>query len=363
MIRILQSVNIMDRAGLETMLMNYYRNIDRDVIQFDFLTHRPQDGAYDEEIKSLGGRVYHAPRLYLQNLPSYYKYMSAFFDKHKEYKIIHSHIDAMSFFPLRAAKQNGIPIRIAHSHNSHLEKDLKFPIKYMAQKSIGKVANQYYACGKLAGDFMFHDSQYSVIHNAINLDDFVYNESERIKTRKQLGLEDKFVIGHVGRFCRVKNQLFVLDIFTELLKIKNNSVLLLIGKGQDEQKIRDKIKALGISDKVRILIDRSDVNDLYQAMDIFILPSLSEGLPVVGIEAQANGLTSFVSDTISPEIVISNSIKQLPLSYGAEKWAAEIASASYNRNVNAKIELQNAGYDIKIEAEKLQKKYLDLIGV
>jgi glycosyltransferase involved in cell wall biosynthesis len=122
----------------------------------------------------------------------------------------------MSFFPLRAAKQNGIPIRIAHSHNSHLEKDLKFPIKYMAQKSIGKVANQYYACGKLAGDFMFHDSQYSVIHNAINLDDFVYNESERIKTRKQLGLEDKFVIGHVGRFCRVKNQLFVLDIFTEL---------------------------------------------------------------------------------------------------------------------------------------------------
>ena len=119
MIRILQSVNIMDRAGLETMLMNYYRNIDRDVIQFDFLTHRPQDGAYDEEIKSLGGRVYHAPRLYLQNLPSYYKYMSAFFDKHKEYKIIHSHIDAMSFFPLRAAKQNGIPIRIAHSHNSH----------------------------------------------------------------------------------------------------------------------------------------------------------------------------------------------------------------------------------------------------
>ena len=233
----------------------------------------------------------------------------------------------------------------------------------MALKSIGKVANQYYACGKLAGDFMFHDSQYSVIHNAINLDDFVYNESERIKTRKQLGLEDKFVIGHVGRFCRVKNQLFVLDIFTELLKIKNNSVLLLIGKGQDEQKIRDKIKALGISDKVRILIGRSDVNDLYQAMDIFILPSLFEGLPVVGIEAQANGLTSFVSDTISPEIVISNSIKQLPLSYGAEKWAAEIASASYNRNVNAKIELQNAGYDIKIEAEKLQKKYLDLIGV
>lgn len=136
MIRVLQCVNIMDRAGLETMLMNYYRNIDRTEVQFDFLTHRSDKGVYDEEIEKLGGRVYHAPRLYPQNYPLYFRWMRDFFGHHTEYKIVHSHIDTMSYFPLAAAKKAGIPVRIAHSHSSQLDKDIKFPIKFLALKRI-----------------------------------------------------------------------------------------------------------------------------------------------------------------------------------------------------------------------------------
>ena len=149
MIRVLQVVNDMRRAGLETMLMNYYRNIDRNEVQFDFLTHRPYDGAYDEEIDRLGGKIYHAPRLYPQNYPQYFKYMKAFFEEHPEYRIIHSHIDSMSFFPLLAAKKSGVPIRVGHSHNSKLDRDMKYPIKYFALKGMPKVANVYFSCGEL----------------------------------------------------------------------------------------------------------------------------------------------------------------------------------------------------------------------
>lgn len=357
MIRILQSVNIMDRAGLETMLMNYYRHFDREIVQFDFLTHRPQEGAFEMEIKEMGGNVYHAPRLYIQNLPSYYRYMKSFYREHGEYKIIHSHIDAMSYFPLSAAKKSKLPIRIAHSHSSKLDKDLKLPIKYLAQKSIPGVATHKCACGKVAGQFMFPKDEFQIIHNAINLDEFRFDNCIRKVMRRKLNLEGKFVIGHVGRYCYIKNQLFLLDILSEILKVNNNAVLLLIGKGEDEDKIRSKIDKLGLKDNVQMLIDRSDVDQLYQVFDIFVMPSLFEGLPVVGVEAQANGLPCIVSDKVSSELILSNSIKMLPLELGANKWAKHILNTNIERNTNAKRELQNNGYDISIEALKLQKWY------
>ncbi len=360
MIRVLQSVNIMDRAGLETMLMNYYRNIDRDVIQFDFLTHRPVEGAYDDEIKSLGGRVFHAPRLYPQNLPSYYSYMKAFYKDHPEYTIVHSHIDSMSYFPLKAAKDNHIPVRIAHSHSSKLDRDLKLPIKYYALNNIHKVANVNCACGDLAGHFMFKNDPYTVIHNAIDLDRFTYNSTVRDNQRTKLGLHGKFVIGHVGRYCYIKNQLFLIDIFTEVLKKKEDAVLVLVGKGPDEQKIREKAKSLGLEDKVRLLIDRSDVDLLYQAFDVFVMPSLFEGLPVVGVEAQANGLPYFVSDKVSDEVLLASNVRQVALGKNAVEWAKEIIGNVNERNVSAIEELRNAGYDVSIEAKKLQDWYLKL---
>ena len=360
MVRILQSVNVMDRAGLETMLMNYYRNIDRSKIQFDFLTHRPENGAYENEILEMGGKIYHAPRLYPQNYIRYFKFMKGFYKEHPEYKIIHSHIDAMSYFPLLAAKRSGVPIRIGHSHSSKIEKDMKYPIKFMALKCLPMVTTDYFACGQVAGNFMWKRRKFVVVHNAIELEKFAYDETLRRRVRKDLGILDTtLVIGHVGRFIRVKNQLFLLDIFSEIVREKKESLLMLIGKGEDEDAIRKRVNELGLNEQVMILIDRKDVNELYQAFDMFVMPSLYEGLPVVGVEAQANGLPCIFSDRISKEVILTNNSEMLSLERGASEWAKRILNKNHTRNLDAIDELKSQGYDIKIEAKKLENFYLD----
>ena len=361
MIRILQSVNIMDRAGLETMLMNYYRSIDRSRIQFDFLTHREMSGAYDEEIKSMGVKIYHAPRLYPQNYPSYFLFMSKFFQEHPEYKIIHSHIDTMSAFPLHAAKKAGIPIRIGHSHSSKLDIDAKLFIKYIAKLIIPYEANIYCACGEKAGNFMYGNREFKIIPNAIDIKKFAYNLEDRKKVRKKLEIEKNFVVGHVGRYSYIKNQMFLLDIISVLKKQMPNIMLLLIGKGEDEGKLRQKVETLELNKNVRFLIDRSDVNDLYQAMDVFVMPSLFEGLPVVGVEAQANGLPCLFSDKISQEVVLTENAEMLSLKLGPEEWAKKIITLHRNVNVNSQEQLMAKGYDVSVEANKLMKCYLSLI--
>lgn len=361
MIRVLQCVNIMDRAGLETMLMNYYRNIDRTEIQFDFLTHRPNEGAYDDEIKELGGKVYHAPRLYPQNYLVYFKWMKDFFKEHSEYNIVHSHIDAMSYFPLAAAKKAEIAVRIAHSHTSKLDKDLKLPIKFFTLKMIPMVANYYCACGDTAGKFMFGRRDFKIIRNAIDLKAFSYNENIRHRKRQELGIENKLVIGHVGRYCYIKNQLFLIEVFNEILKNNKQSHLLLIGKGEDFDKIQTRINDLKIKDHVSLLVDRTDVAELYQAMDVFVMPSLFEGLPVVGVEAQANGLPCIMSNKISNEIMLSGTVEMLGLEAGTVGWKNKILSAAANRNEYAAEQLRHAGYDVLNEAAKLKKWYLSLM--
>jgi len=361
MLRVLQCVNNMDRAGLENMLMNYYRNIDRKQVQFDFLTHRKEKGAYEDEIIKMGGKVYHAPRLYPQNYPAYFKWMSCFFAEHPEYHIVHSHIDAMSFFPLLAAKKAGITARIAHSHSSKLDNDFKFPIKYLALKGIATVANVNCACGEKAGKFMFGSREFYIIHNAIDLKRFSYNETERRLKRNELDIsQDSFVIGHVGRYCYIKNQSFLIDVFYEVLRERPNSILLLVGNGPDEGKIKRRIENLGISSKVKLLKNRDDVNELYQVMDVFVMPSLFEGLPVVGVEAQANGLTCFISDNVSKEVVLSDSTFLLDLDLGVRGWKEAILNASCQRNNMALVQLKEHNYDVLVEARKLLDFYKSL---
>ena len=302
MIRILQCVNDMHRAGLETMLMNYYRNIDREKIQFDFLTHRPQRSDYDDEIESLGGKIYYAPRLYPQNYPKYFKWMKQFFSEHPEYKIIHSHIDAMSYLPLKAAKKANIPIRIAHSHNTAIDRDFKYLLKTYFRFKLPKVANYYCACGKEAGEFLFPGKEYMYVPNAIEIDRFLFNENVRMKKRRELGIKDEIVIGHIGRMSYQKNHKYLIDVFAEILKKKNDSILLLIGVGEKLDDIKKYVEKLGLSEQVRFLGNRADVDELYQAMDVFVMPSLFEGLPVVGVEAQFSGLSCIFSDQVPEEV-------------------------------------------------------------
>ena len=237
MIRILQCVNDMHRAGLETMLMNYYRNIDREKIQFDFLTHRPQRSDYDDEIESLGGKIYYAPRLYPQNYPKYFKWMKQFFSEHPEYKIIHSHIDAMSYLPLKAAKKANIPVRIAHSHNTSIDKDFKYLLKQYFRSRITTVATDYCTCGQEAGKFLFGNKDFTFIPNAIEVDKFLYDKDLRNKKRAELGIKDEFVVGHVGRLSYQKNHKLLIEIFDSLLKLERNALLVLVGVGEKEEEI------------------------------------------------------------------------------------------------------------------------------
>ena len=232
MIRVLQCVNNMHRAGLETMLMNYYRNIDRTCVQFDFLTHRPFRSDYDDEIESLGGKVYYAPRLVPQNYPAYFSYMKAFFAERPEYKIVHSHIDPMSYLPLLAAKRSGVPVRIAHSHSTGIDLDFKYPLKQYFRYKLNKVATHCFACGEEAGKFLFRGREFTMIPNAVDAAQFFYDETVRLRKREELGIAQQLVVGHVGRMTYPKNHPFLLRLFAELLKVKPDALLLLVGTGE-----------------------------------------------------------------------------------------------------------------------------------
>lgn len=360
MIRVLQVVNNMHRAGLETMLMNYYRNIDRTKIQFDFLTHRPEKGDYDDEIISMGGKVYYAPRLYPQNYLQYFKWMKKFFNEHPDYKIIHSHIDAMSYLPLLAAKLNGVPIRIAHSHNTSIDKDFKLPLKLFFKKLLPSVATNFCACGKEAGNFLFPNKQSTFIPNAINIEKFLYNKELRIKKRKELGLEKKFVIGHIGRLSYQKNHKFLIEIFSEILKKEKESILLLIGVGEKEKELKEQVKKLNIEKEVYFLGKREDVAELYQAMDLFLMPSLFEGVPVVGVEAQFSGLPCIFSDKVPKEVKFCEKVDFIELNATIKTWVETIEKI---RNKDRKIleeKLKESPYNIKKARLILEKYYLEL---
>lgn len=355
MIRILQCVNNMHRAGLETVLMNYYRNIDRTKVQFDFLTHRQEESDYDQEILAMGGRIYRAPRLYPQNYPAYFAFMKQFFREHPEYRIVHSHIDAMSYLPLLAAKQAGIPVRIAHSHSTSIDMDLKYPMKQFFRFRLGAAATHLFSCGEKAGQFLFRGRPFHFVPNAVEADKFRYSESIRQTKRQELGLGDELVIGHAGRMTEVKNHEFLLKIFARLLERSPGAVLLLAGTGELEEKIRDLTQVLGIENSVRFLGSRGDMAELYQAMDVFVMPSLFEGVPVVGIEAQLAGLPCIFSDRVPDEVCFTEECRFLSLESSEDVWVDEILSAIRTERTTSETGYRR--YNAKDAAAELMRCY------
>lgn len=359
MIRILQCVSNMDRAGIETMLMNYYRNINREEIQFDFLVNKSKKGDYDDEIKSLGGKIYVTPGLNPLKFFKYQKFMKQFFKEHPEYKVIHCHNEAMGFYALKAATDCKIPVRIAHSHNTDIKKDYKYLIKQFCKLHILKVSNLQYACSKAAGKYLFK-KDVPVLHNAIDVNKFKYNKEVRKQIRSQYNLKNKFVVGHIGRFEPQKNHMFLLEIFKEISTKIPNSVLLLIGTGVLEEEIKSKIRELKLEKKVILTGSIPNVNEFYQAMDVFLLPSLYEGLPVVGIEAQAAGLKCFMSSTITDEVCITNNVVFHDINKSPKSWAnIIIKNAKYEREDMSQ-QVIDSGYDISSETLKLMELYTKL---
>lgn len=359
-IRILQVVTQMTRGGLETMLMNYDRHIDHSKVQFDFLEHRDTVTDYDREILELGGMIHRLPRLNPMS-PAYLKALDRFFAEHPEYRIVHSHLDCMAGIPLKAAKKNGVPVRIAHAHSSNQVKDAKYPLKLYYKRDIPTYATHLYACGEEAGRWMFNGHSFSVLNNAIDCAAFQYNEKIRRQYRDELGIsEHTLLVGHVGRFMQAKNHMFLLDIFCALLKRQPDSKLLLVGQGDLEQAVREKAEELKISDKVVFAGVRDDVNCLYQAMDVFVFPSLFEGLGMVVVEAQAAGLPCVVSDRVPAECKKTRGlVKFLSLEASPDCWAEEIFHSAKIQRGDTTAEIKENGFDIQENAEKLQQFYLD----
>lgn len=358
MIRILQVVTNMGRGGIETMLMNYFRKIDRSIIQFDFLVHRDGKGDYDDEILSLGGRIYHVPR-YNPFSRIYRNSVRIFFEKHKEYQIVHSHINSMSGIVLQEAARSGVPIRIAHSHCEGFEKSLKVPIKKMFIPQIPRNATHYMACSEAAGKFLFgNNKHFIVLPNAIEAKKFRYNESTRNAMRKELSIpDDNIVLGHVGRFLGQKNHVFLIDIFQEVVK-KKNATLLLIGDGELKHEIKRRVEEKHLSDKVIFAGVRSDVPELMQAMDIFVFPSLFEGLGVAAVEAQAAGLPTVISDCIPSEVIIAKElVSALSLKQSAVEWAENIISKAGTQRTDTSLEIIKNGYDASENVKWLTEYY------
>ena len=357
-IRVLHIVTNMSFGGLENLLMNYYRSIDRTKIQFDFLTHFDKHQDFEEEINSLGGKLFRLPPLNPFSY-SYRKKLDSFFRQHKEYKIVHCHLDCMAGFPLKYAKRNNVSVRIAHSHNSNMIRNAKYFLKLFYKRLIPKYATSMFSCGKIAGDWMFAGNDYKILNNAINSSEFTYNEEKSKRMREKLCVSGNFIIGNIGQFRLQKNHLFLIRVFKEIVKLDNNVRLVLVGKGEQLEIARQLGNDLHINDKILFLGARSDIPDIMQAIDIFVLPSLYEGLPVTMIEAQASGLPAIISDKVPIECDVSGNVEQISLEKDYKYWAERILSyKNFVRKNNYKI-IKESGFDIRTNAIWLQEFYIN----
>ncbi|MHA6485280.1 glycosyltransferase family 1 protein [Paenibacillus sp. strain BS8-2] len=365
-LRILQVVTIMNRGGLETMLMNYYRQMREKGIQFDFLVHRMEEGHYDREIVALGGQIYRMPPIRPGQYRRYFKKLDTFFESHREYKIVHSHMNENSGFVLRAARKAGVPCRIIHSHLSDLGLDYKYPFRLYARMSIKDHPSDYFACSARAGEWLFgkrkqRSEKVTVLHNAVNASEFRYNASVRQAVRHELGAGDAIVIGHIGRFNEQKNHKFLLQLFEQIHLRNPNTLLLLAGDGHLRSAMEEEAKRLGISGAVRFLGVREDVAALLQAMDVFLFPSLFEGLPVVLVEAQAAGLRCVVSDAITEEADITGRVSFLSLNQPIDVWCDAVLGVTYE-HVDTGLLLRESGYDTASMADWLSDYYRSRIS-
>ncbi len=368
-VRVLQIVTAMNRGGIETMLMNYYLHMNRKKVQFDFLQHTQDHTDYDDEIRGLGGKIFSAGRLNPFSL-AYRKGLERFFSEHPEYKIAHCHMSKMSSFPLIYAKKAGIPTRIAHAHTANSRPDLKNIIKDYYGLRMNQVTTDRFACGQEAGRFVYGKKSFQIVDNAIDAEAFRFDERKRIAVRKSIGADKRtIVLGHVGRFFEEKNHTFLLELFKELTDNSNDDyLLLLVGEGPLKKQMEVKAHSLGLNDKVVFYGLSDDVMSMMSAMDIFVMPSLFEGLPVTLIEAQANGLPCVISDTITEEAVFSQDVKTCSLHEDMKLWVKQINNTVKSKSlssdditgyrVSGVKMVKDAGYDIEDNARKLQEFYL-----
>lgn len=353
--RILQVVTYMGRGGIETMLMNYYRRIDREKLQFDFLVHRDFRADFDDEIEALGGRIYRVPAMNPAS-GSYRKALADFFKAHP-YRVVHCHLNYMSGIVLAAAKKAGVPVRIAHAHTASMAPGWKQAVRRLCKYLIPMTATHRFACSTEAGRAIFCRQDFSILANAIDASRFIPDDVLCRDVRAELGLGDAFTVMHVGRMIYAKNHMFLLDIFQELLNIEPAARLVLIGDGELRSQIEERAAGLPTG-SVLLLGTRTDIPRLLQAADIFAFPSIFEGLPVTMVEAQAAGLPCIKSTTVTDECIVTDLVTSLPID-DSKSWADAILAKKDTPRIDRLADIQHSGYDITAAADKLTRFYLN----
>ncbi|MBW3087485.1 glycosyltransferase [Bifidobacterium sp. 82T24] len=365
------------RGGIESFIMDCYRHIDRSLVQFDFLeSHDEGPLAYEDEIKELGGVVY---RVMYSERESFHKSrseLSRFYRNHREIAGVHVHANFPYALPLRIAQNEGIALRILHSHNSGaasrsgsvpLPKRLIQSMRSMVVgRQIDHAPTHYFACSDIAADYMFRGKPFQWIKNGIDTRRFAFDDSVRTTVRSALGIGDTTtVIRFCGRFRQQKNPLFLMRIFAHYRTLQPDSLLLLVGDGELRSDMEDAIEALGIGGHIRFLGERADVQSLYQAMDAFVLPSRYEGLPIVCVEAQCSGLPCLVSrEAVTEQARLTDLMTYRSLNDAPETWATTLQDMTEDRRDRRRYvgRIRAAGFDMQDVAGELQRFYLAHAG-
>ena len=369
-VKVLYFVDRLLRGGIQTFVYENIKHMDRNKVQIDFLLL--DDGnkyEMEDDLKELGCNIYKLKGMWINKVTDFFKYgkmLDEFFSKNNDYKVVHLHSSSKNYLVLKYAKKYNIKVRIAHSHN------IDFQTKNILKKLMGdflkiplkRYATDYFACSEIAGEWLFgkkivKSDKFKVVHNAVDLEKFKFNNEIREKIRKELNVDsDTLLIGHVGRFTQQKNHDFLIDIFNEIHKINQNTKLLLIGTGIKENEIKEKVKSLNLQDSVIFEGFKTNVDEYMFAMDIFLFPSNFEGLGLVLIEAQAAGLPCYTSkDVVPTEAKVSNLLHYISLNNPAQEGAKLIFSNS-NCRLNVFKSIKDFGYDIEDTSLFLQKFYL-----
>lgn len=362
-IRVLQVIGGLNRGGAETMIMNIYRAIDKSSVQFDFVIHRGNENAYFDEVRNLGGKIYVFPEPSAKNLIYYRKCWKNFLEEHPEYKILHSHVRSYAILFLGIAKKLGLTT-IVHSHSTSNGGGIKSYLKSLLQLPLRTTSDYLFACSTISGEWLFgkkaiKQPNYKMIKNAIDCSKYVVSEEVRKAYRQEMGIDNSVVYGHVGRLSEPKNHAFLLHVFCEILKTQPNAILMIVGEGAYRERIETQIAQLGIKDKVIMTGRRNDIPQILSAMDVFLFPSLWEGLPVTVIEAQAAGLPCLISDKITDEVAVSNAVTYLPIDQGVDCWVKG-ACAVAGKRFSVIEDIKAAGFDVHESAEELTKFYKDI---
>ncbi len=366
-IRVLQVLGGVNLGGAESRIMELYRAIDREKVQFDFLVHDDKEGFFAKEIAALGGRIYAVPRFRVCNYAAYLRLLGHFFAQHHEFRAVHGHMTSTASLYLPIAKKAGVPMTIAHARSAGVDKGPKGLLTKWMRKPLAAKADYCLACSRLAGEAVFGQKhvragKVKILPNAIEVQKYKYDAAMRESMREKLGLQEAYVIGHVGRFHYAKNHEFLIEIFAKIKQYKENAVLLLIGEGSLMPAVKEKAKSLGILQSVKFMGKQENTAGYYQAMDYLVFPSRFEGMPGTVIEAQAAGLPCLISENISEEVKVTELVQFASLAETPKAWAKRVC-APKRRGVPEKVredrvgELTRAGFAVQTQAKWYEHFY------